>query len=135
MKKKNIEATLANILLHDMDIIVVNVYVAPYATLNNTLDLLSKALCKIHSNQTIAIVGNFNINTLESNNKTNKLRSYMHNYNLHFLLETNSNQQLSIIDHIWSNITCSYKTFRLDTYWSDHDTICLIIEDKNSAQT
>ena len=59
----------------------------------------------------------------------------MDNYNLHFLLETNNNQQLSIIDHIWSNITSSYKTFRLDTYWSDHDTICLIIEYKNAAQT
>ena len=122
-------------LLNDMDIIVVNVYVAPYPTLNNTLDLLSKALCKIHSNKTIAIVGDFNINMLESNTKTNKLRSYMHNYNIHFILETNNNKKLSIIDHIWSNITCSYKTFRLDTYWSDHDTIFLIIEDKNATQT
>ena len=43
-EEKNIEATLANMLLHDMDIIVMIVYVAPYATLNNTLDLLSKAL-------------------------------------------------------------------------------------------
>ena len=118
-----------------MDIIVVNVYVAPYATLNDTLDLLSKALCKIDSNQTIVIVGDFNINMLESNNKTNKLRSYMHNYNLHFLLDTNNNKKISIIDHIWSNITCSYKTFRLHTYWTDHDTICLIIEDKNAIET
>ena len=47
-EEKNVEATLANMLLHDMDIIVLNVYVAPYATLNDTLDLISKALCRIH---------------------------------------------------------------------------------------
>ena len=39
-EEKNIEATLANMLLHDMDIIVLNVYVAPYATLNDALHLL-----------------------------------------------------------------------------------------------
>ena len=84
-EEKNVEATIENMLLHDMDIIVLNVFVAPYIALSDTLHLLSKSLCNIHSNQTIAIFGDFNINMLESNNKTNKLRSYMYNYNLHFL--------------------------------------------------
>ena len=134
-EEKNVEATLANMIIHGMDIIVLNVYVAPYATLNDSLHLLSKALCNTHSNQTIVIIGDFNINMLENNNKTNKLRSYMYNYNLHFLLDTNNNKKISIIDHIWSNITSSSKTFRLDAYWFDHDTICLIIEDRNATET
>jgi len=91
-EEKNIEATLANMIIHGMDIIVLNVYVAPYATLNDALHLLSKSLCNTHSNQTIAIVDDFNINMLENNNKTNRLRSYMYNYNHHFLLDTNNNQ-------------------------------------------
>lgn len=114
-------------IVHDMHIVILNVYVAPYTTLSNKLHIRAKSLCNIHSNQTIVIVGEFNINTLERNNKTNKLRSYMYNYNLYFLLDTNRNAQVSIIAHI----TYSYKSFRPDTYSTNHDTICLIIENKN----
>ena len=51
-----------------MNIVVPNVYVAPCATLTNTLHILVKTLCNIPSNQTMVIV-DFNINMLERNNK------------------------------------------------------------------
>ena len=83
----------------------------------------------------IVIVGYFNVDMLQSNNKTKALNDYMPNYNLHFLLSKKSQTPSSLIDHVWSNITSNYKIFILDAYWTDHDTICLILSYSNANKS
>ena len=50
-------------------------------------------------------------------------------YNLQFLLQKENHVQKTLIDHVWSNVPkVQQKVFFLDTYWTDHDTICLLLE-------
>lgn len=58
------------------------------------------------------MIGDFNVDMLQRNNKTKELNDYMSNYNLHFLL----NKKTSLIDDVWSNITNNYNIFILDAY-------------------
>ena len=52
----------------------------------------------------------------------------MYNQNIHFLLEQRKHVQRTLIDHVWSNENNEiYKKFMLNTYWSDHDTICFLL--------
>jgi exonuclease III len=125
----NVEAMLANIIIHGLQIAILNIYASPHATLTNIIRIITKALCTLHPNKVIIILGDFNIDMLQSNGKTKKLESYMARYNLHFLLDTKKYLQKPLIDHIWSSIAnLQYKIFILDTYWTDHDTLCLVLE-------
>jgi exonuclease III len=100
-----------------------------HATFSNILNVLSNALDHLHLNETIFIVGDFNIDMLQNNARTKELENYMCKYSFHFLLNKTSHVQNTLIDHVWSNVPISqYNVFILDTYWYDHDTIGIALE-------
>jgi exonuclease III len=128
-EEQNVEAMLAKVIVHESQIAILNIYVAPHATLTNIMNTIAKALHHLHLNEIIIILGDFNIDMLQSNDKTRKLENYMCNYNLHLLLDKVNHVQKTLIDHVWSNVpNVQSKLFFLDAYWTDHDTICLLLE-------
>jgi exonuclease III len=128
-EEQNVEMVLARVIFHESQIAILNLYAAPHATFTNIVTVLSKALHHLHMNETIIILGDFNVDMLQNNARTKKLENYMCNYNLRFLLDKINHVQNPLIDHVWSNVPIAqYKVFILDTYWSDHDTICLVLE-------
>ena len=103
--------------------------------MTNILFVLVKALCNIPLNGKIVIVGDFNVDMLQSNNKTKALNDFMCNNDLHCLVNKNIQTPSSLINHVWSNITSNYKIFILDAYWIDHDMISLILNYSNANKS
>jgi hypothetical protein len=128
-EENNVEMVLAKLFLHESEIEILNLYDAPHATFSNILNVLSNALDHLHLNETIVIVGDFNIDMLQSNARTKELENYMCKYSLCFLLNNINHVQNARIDHLWSNVPISqYIIFILDTYWFDHDTVGISLE-------
>jgi exonuclease III len=127
-KENIVEMVLAKVIFHESKITILNLYAAPHATLSNILNVLSNALHHLHLNETIIILGDFNIDMLQNNSRTKELENYMCNYSLRFLLDKINHVQNTLIDHVWSNVPISQYIFILDTYWSDHDTISIVLE-------
>jgi exonuclease III len=65
----NVEAMLANIIIHGLQIKILNIYASPHATLTNIIGIITKTLCTLHPNKVIIILGDFNIDMLQSNGK------------------------------------------------------------------
>jgi exonuclease III len=128
-EEKNVEMVLARVIFHESEIAILNLYAALHATLPNILNVVSNALQHLHLNETIIILGDFNVDMLQNSARTKELENYMCNYSLRFLLDKINHVQNTLIDHVWSNVPISqYTLFILDTYWSDHDTICIVLE-------
>ena len=126
---------MAKIIGHELHISILNIYVAPSATLTNILNILTKSLCNMPLNERIIIIGDFNVDILQRNNKTKSLENYMSSYNLHFLLDKKDHLSTSLIDHLSTTITNKYEIFKLDTYWSDPDTVCLVLNNSNTNES
>jgi hypothetical protein len=93
------------------------------------MNVFSNALHHLHLNKTITILRDFNVVMLHNSAITKELENCMCNYNLRFLLDKIKHVHNALIDHVWSNVPISqYTLFILDTYWSNHDTICLVLE-------
>jgi exonuclease III len=116
-EENNVEMVLAKVIFHGSEIATLNLCAALHATFSNILNVLSNALEHLHQNETIVIVGDFNIDMLQNNVKTKQLENYMCRYSLHFLLDKINHVQNTLIDHVWSNVPISqYDVFILDTY-------------------
>jgi hypothetical protein len=128
-EENNVEMVLAKVIFHESEIAILNLYVSLHATFSNILNVLSNALENLHPNETIVIVGGFNIDMLQNNARTKELENYMCRYSLRFLLDKINHVQNTLIDHVWSNVLISqYNLFILDTYWFDHNTISIVLE-------
>jgi exonuclease III len=128
-EENNVEMVLTKVFLHASEIATLNLYVALHATFSNILNVISNALYHFHLNETIVIVGEFNIDMLQNNARTKELEKYMCKCSLRFLLDNINHVQNALIDHVWLNVPISqYSVFILDTYWSDHDTIGIALE-------
>jgi endonuclease/exonuclease/phosphatase (EEP) superfamily protein YafD len=128
-KENNVEMVLAKIFFRETEIAILNLYVAPHATFSNILNVISNALGHFHLNGPIVLVGEFNIDKPQNNDRTKELENYMCKYSLRFLLNNTSHVKNTLIDHVWSNVpTPQYNIFILDTYWSDHNTIGIALE-------
>jgi len=124
-----VEALLAKIKVHTLQIAILNIYASPRANLNNILNVIEKALYHLDLNNIIVILGDFNIDMVHCNKKKKQLETYMQNYNLHFLVDKTNSMHKSLIDHVWANLAnIKYTIFVLDTYWFDHDTISLVLQ-------
>ena len=69
-EENNVEMVLAKVIFHGSEIAILNLYAGLHATFSNILNLLSNALENLHLNETIVIVGDFNIDMLQNNAKT-----------------------------------------------------------------
>jgi hypothetical protein len=128
-KENNVEMVLTNVIFHESEIAILNLYAALHVTFPNILNVVSNALQHLHLNETIIILGDFNIDMLQNSARTKELKNYMCNYSLRFLLDKINHVQNALIDHVWSNVSISqYNLFILETYWYDHDTICIVLE-------
>lgn len=70
-QEDNVEALVVSIILHGMHIAIVNVYVPPYATFPNILNIIEKSLCNISSGKPIVTV---HVNMHQSSNRTKTLK-------------------------------------------------------------
>jgi hypothetical protein len=135
-EETNGEMVLARVIFHGFQIAIFNLYAAPCATFPNIIIFFSNALHHLHLKETIIILGDFNVDMIQHSAITKELEKYMCNYNICFLLDKIKHVQNTLIDHIWSNVPISqYTLFILDTYWFDHDTICVVLELLNIHQT
>jgi hypothetical protein len=126
---QSVEVLIAKVDFHGSHLAIINIYASPQATSSSILNTITKALCHLHQNDILVILGDFNIDMSQCNEKTKKLENYMCIYNAHMLLEKTNHAHKMQIDHIWSNAkNKNYKIYTLNTYWTDHDTICLILE-------
>ena len=115
---------IAKVIIHESQNAILNIYVTLHATLTNKMNTIAKSLRHLHLNKISIIIGDFNIDMLQSNDKTKKIENYMCNYNLHLLLDKINHVQKILIDHVWLNVPSGKsKLSILDTYWNDHDTI------------
>ena len=76
-EENNVEMVLAKLILHALEIAILNIYVVLHATFSNILNVLSNALYHLHMNGTIFLVGDFNIDMLQNNGRTKELENYM----------------------------------------------------------
>lgn len=83
----------------------------------------------------VIVVGDFNIDMYQTNKKIAALQNFMQNLNPRFLLDKETKASTSLIDHAWSNISTNYHTFMSHTYWSDHNAICLLLEETNANKS
>ena len=74
-EENNVEMVLAKVIFHESEIAILNLYVVPHATFSNILNVLFKALEHFYLNETIAIVGDFNIDMLQNNARTKELET------------------------------------------------------------
>jgi hypothetical protein len=74
-EEKNVEMVLARVIFRESEIAISNIYVAPQATLPNILNVVSNALQHLHLNETIIILGDFNIDMLQNNSRTKELEN------------------------------------------------------------
>jgi len=58
-EEDNVEALMENIILHGMQIRIVNIYETPYATLTNILSIIEKTFSNISIGKPMLIVGDF----------------------------------------------------------------------------
>jgi hypothetical protein len=120
---------LVKAIVHVSQIAILNIYVAPHSTLINIMNTIAKTLHYLNLNEIIIILGDFNIDMLQSNENTIKLENYMCSYSVQFLLQKVNHEQKTLIDHVWSNVpNVQSNIFLLDAYWTEHDTICLLLE-------
>ena len=70
IEEKNVEAVLANVFLHETEVAILNLYVAPHATFSIIVDVISNALGHFNLNGPIVLVGDFNIDMLQNNGIT-----------------------------------------------------------------
>ena len=87
IEEKNVEAVLANVFLHETEVAILNLYVAPHATFSIIVDVISNALGHFNLNGPIVLVGDFNVDMLQNNARTKELENYMCIYSLRFLLD------------------------------------------------
>jgi hypothetical protein len=99
-EENNIEMVVAKVFLHASKTAILNFYDASHATFSNILNVISNALDHLHLNETIVIVGDFNIDMLQNNVKTKELENYMCKYSLHFFLNNINHVQSALIDHV-----------------------------------
>jgi exonuclease III len=126
---QSVEVLIAKVAFHGSHLAIINIYAAPHATLSNIFNTITKALCHFHQHEILVILGDFNIDMSQCNEQTKKLENYMCTYNAHMLLGKTNHAQKTLIDHIWSNAKNeNSRIYTLNTYWTDHDTICLLLE-------
>jgi hypothetical protein len=66
-EEQNDDAILAKEIVHESQIPVLNIYVAPHETLTSTLNIIETTLHHLHLNEIIIILGYFNIYMLQRN--------------------------------------------------------------------
>jgi hypothetical protein len=103
-EEPNVEVLVARVIVKGLHIAIINIYATPSAILASIVNAIVKALCNLHCNEIIVVLGDFNIDMCQCNEKTKKLQSYMYNQNLHFLLDQRKHVQRTLIDHVWSNV-------------------------------
>ena len=129
IEEKNVELVLENFFSHETEVAIRNLYAAPHAAFSNIVHVISNALTHFHLNEPIVLVGDFNIDMLQNNDRAKELEKYMCKCSLRFLLNNTSHVENALTDHVWSNVPIPrYSIFILDTYWSDHDTIGIALE-------
>ena len=77
----------------------------------------------------ILVLGDFNEDLME--NKTN-ICSFFQQHQFKQLIHQPTTNQGSLLDHIYFNGSSTMKTEVYDTYYSDHDTTFLAIQQNNS---
>jgi exonuclease III len=126
---QSVEVLIAKVSFHGSHLSIINIYASPHASLSSIFNTITKALCHFHQHGILVILGDFNIDMSQCNEKTKQLENYMCTYNAHMLLRKTNNAQKTLIDHIWSNAKNENSIiYTLNTYWTDHDTICLLLE-------
>jgi exonuclease III len=124
-----VEVLITKLAFNESHLAIINIYASPQATSSSILNTITKSLCHLHQNDILIILGLFNIDMSQSNEKTKNLENYMCIYNAHMLLDKANHAHKTLIDHVWSNTkNKNCKLYTLNTYWTDHDTICLILE-------
>ena len=63
---------LLKVLVHESQIAILNIYVAPHATLTSILNTIATTLHHVQLNKISIILGDFNIDMSQSNEKTKK---------------------------------------------------------------
>ena len=109
-EENNVEMVLARIIFHESGIAILNLYSSLHATFPNILNGVSNALQHLHLNETIIILGDFNVDMIQNSSIPKELENYMCNYNLRFILVKIKHVQNTLIDHIWSNVSISQYT-------------------------
>lgn len=125
----NIEILQTDFEINNFAITLLNLYSPPNINVSSIIDILHNGLHYTQLQNNLLIVGDFIINMEENNKTTNKLETFLNSKNIHFLLDKNKLLQQSLIDHAWSNIKKKfYKIYKRDTYSTDHDCICLLLD-------
>jgi hypothetical protein len=106
-KEKNVGLVPARAIFHESEIAILNLYATPHATFPNILNFVSNALQHLHLNETIIILGDFNVDMLQNISRTKELENYMCNHSLCFILDKINHVQNALIDHVWSNVPIS----------------------------
>jgi hypothetical protein len=93
---------LARVVFHGLQIAIFNLYIALRANIANIMNVFSNASHHLHLDETIIILGYFNVDMLQNSAITKQLENYMCNYNVMcFVLVKIKHVQNTLIDHIW----------------------------------
>ena len=106
---------------------ITNLYLTFGAHIRELIDLIKKTTTTLLPNCKLFIVGDFNIDMLQSKKSQSTLVKFMQYHKLTQVVNTPTTQAGTLLDQIWiQNIDPSLPTFTpLDAYWSAHFAVSL----------
>ena len=108
--------------------VCLSVYNNPSNNIQLFLCSMERLLCEIPTTVKAIIVGDFNIDILQSTNSANKLQNLMRYYGFHQLCHTPTHRRGGLLDHCYTNIIPEYVDLSIiPTYNSDHHLLCAAI--------
>jgi exonuclease III len=76
IKENIVEPVLVKSFSHEIEVAILNLYVAPIATFSNIVHVISNAFGHFHLNGPILLVGDFNIDMLQNTGRTKELEIF-----------------------------------------------------------
>ena len=121
----NIEYLPLIVVHNGMIINVVTVYVKPDVTNDKLYAALQKLLSSLNLQLVTIIVGDFNVDLRKY--PDHKILSFMLKRGLRQVVNKPTTDYGSILDHAYVNFNVLVDVDVVDTYYSDHDAVCLSI--------
>ena len=121
-----IEITIMKVMILP-HVTIIGVYRSPKIPVRQLCHALHEIL-SITTSQVNIVIGDFNINWLDEHARRPLYNLFVNEYKYRQLISSCTTDNQTIIDHIYTNLPESQaKSHTLETYFSDHKSICALI--------
>ena len=122
----DIEYILVRVMCGSTPINIVTVYIKPATTITQLCKGVQLLLRTLDLRILTLIVGDFNVDLKQHTD--HKLLSIMSNHSFRQLVDKPTTDYGSLLDHVYINGDLKIAVDVVDTYYSDHDAVCLSVD-------